>query len=158
MRQVAKYAIMQDGGVPEWPNGPVLKTGVLATGPWVRIPPPPPFGSRGNAWSSVPPRVEWRPERATRRSESRGSYYTATPRGWDSNGGSEGGMPPSWGRTVRGITSTTSVRTGEEDLLSQAGRPARPFLAYLFDRVLFAIIGAWRQPGKEIEPMPVHAR
>ena len=29
------------GGVPEWLNGPVLKTGVPARVPWVRIPPPP---------------------------------------------------------------------------------------------------------------------
>lgn len=30
------------GGVPEWLNGPVLKTGVAPGSPWVRIPPPPP--------------------------------------------------------------------------------------------------------------------
>src|SRR5690606_19687520 len=30
------------GGVPERLNGSVLKTDVLARGPWVRIPPPPP--------------------------------------------------------------------------------------------------------------------
>ena len=29
------------GGVPEWSNGPVLKTGVAFGSPWVRIPPPP---------------------------------------------------------------------------------------------------------------------
>ena len=30
------------GEVPEWLNGPVLKTGVRASVPWVRIPPSPP--------------------------------------------------------------------------------------------------------------------
>ena len=30
------------GGVAERLNAPVLKTGVLSRGPWVRIPPPPP--------------------------------------------------------------------------------------------------------------------
>ena len=30
------------GEVPEWLKGPVLKTGVRASVPWVRIPPPPP--------------------------------------------------------------------------------------------------------------------
>src|SRR5258708_24965208 len=29
------------GGVPEWLKGPVSKTGVGASLPWVRIPPPP---------------------------------------------------------------------------------------------------------------------
>ena len=33
--------IFNDGGVPEWSNGPVLKTGVVARLPGVRIPPPP---------------------------------------------------------------------------------------------------------------------
>lgn len=32
---------LQSGGVAEWSNAPVLKTGVAATSPWVRIPPPP---------------------------------------------------------------------------------------------------------------------
>ncbi len=32
----------RSGGVPEWSIGPVSKTGVPATAPWVRIPPPPP--------------------------------------------------------------------------------------------------------------------
>ena len=31
------------GEVPEWLNGPVLKTGVRASVPWVRIPPSPPI-------------------------------------------------------------------------------------------------------------------
>ena len=31
------------GGVLEWLNRPVLKTGVRASVPWVRIPPPPPI-------------------------------------------------------------------------------------------------------------------
>ena len=31
------------GEVPEWLNGPVLKTGVRASVPWVRIPPSPPY-------------------------------------------------------------------------------------------------------------------
>ena len=30
------------GGVAEWSNAPVLKTGVRESVPWVRIPPPPP--------------------------------------------------------------------------------------------------------------------
>ena len=30
------------GGVAEWFKAPVLKTGVGASSPWVRIPPPPP--------------------------------------------------------------------------------------------------------------------
>ncbi len=34
------------GGVTEWSNVPVLKTGVRATGPWVQIPPPPPLFNR----------------------------------------------------------------------------------------------------------------
>ena len=40
------------GGVAEWSIAPVLKTGVRASGPWVRIPPPPlhPAG----------PRLSWR--------------------------------------------------------------------------------------------------
>ncbi len=47
----------------------VLKTRVRATGPWVRIPPPPPFDSRGNARSSVPPasRMASRPSVAPER-------------------------------------------------------------------------------------------
>jgi hypothetical protein len=32
------------GGVAEWSNAPVLKTGVRESVPWVRIPPPPPRG------------------------------------------------------------------------------------------------------------------
>ncbi len=31
-------------------------------------------------------------------------------------------------------------------------------LASLGDRVVSAIIATWHQPGKEIEPMPVHVR
>jgi hypothetical protein len=31
------------GGVTEWPNVPVLKTGDLARGPRVQISPPPPY-------------------------------------------------------------------------------------------------------------------
>ena len=31
------------GGVAEWSNAPVLKTGVRESVPWVRIPPPPPL-------------------------------------------------------------------------------------------------------------------
>jgi hypothetical protein len=34
------------GGVAERLNAPVLKTGVLSRGPWVRIPPPPPKSSQ----------------------------------------------------------------------------------------------------------------
>ena len=33
---------LHDGGVTEWPNVPVLKTGDLARGPRVQISPPPP--------------------------------------------------------------------------------------------------------------------
>src|SRR6185295_10915946 len=33
---------LEDGGVTEWPNVPVLKTGDLARGPRVQISPPPP--------------------------------------------------------------------------------------------------------------------
>src|SRR5215831_18587786 len=35
--------ILQHGGVTEWPNVPVLKTGVRVTGPRVQISPPPPY-------------------------------------------------------------------------------------------------------------------
>ena len=34
---------LEDGGVTEWPNVPVLKTGDLARGPRVQISPPPPY-------------------------------------------------------------------------------------------------------------------
>jgi hypothetical protein len=35
------------GGVAEWSNAPVLKTGVRESVPWVRIPPPPPRALEG---------------------------------------------------------------------------------------------------------------
>ena len=34
--------LCRSGGVAEWSNAPVLKTGVRGSVPWVRIPPPPP--------------------------------------------------------------------------------------------------------------------
>ena len=37
------------GGVAERLNAPVLKTGVLSRGPWVRIPPPPPDFQRSTS-------------------------------------------------------------------------------------------------------------
>ena len=36
-----RFGVPAPGGVPEWSNGPVLKTGVAFGSPWVRIPPPP---------------------------------------------------------------------------------------------------------------------
>src|SRR6185437_16087512 len=39
----ARHACPPIGGVAEWFKAPVLKTGVGASPPWVRIPPPPPF-------------------------------------------------------------------------------------------------------------------
>ncbi len=44
--RVCKLLRNKAGGVTEWPNVPVLKTGVRATGPWVQIPPPPPLFNR----------------------------------------------------------------------------------------------------------------
>ena len=41
-RQSYPYAIMGDGEVSEWFMVPLSKSGVLARGPWVRIPPSPP--------------------------------------------------------------------------------------------------------------------
>ena len=55
------------GGVAEWFKAPVLKTGVGASPPWVRIPPPPPLADCPpwhdiaadhrivTKWHSVPP-------------------------------------------------------------------------------------------------------
>lgn len=45
------------GGVAERSNVPVLKTGVGATPPWVRIPPPPPRATAFHAGSSFSERI-----------------------------------------------------------------------------------------------------
>ena len=42
LREPRNGLIGRAGGVTEWSNVPVLKTGVRVTGPWVQIPPPPP--------------------------------------------------------------------------------------------------------------------
>lgn len=39
----ARLRKSRPGGVAEWSNAPVLKTGVRESVPWVRIPPPPPL-------------------------------------------------------------------------------------------------------------------
>ncbi|SPF32962.1 hypothetical protein SBF1_1180013 [Candidatus Desulfosporosinus infrequens] len=39
---ICYYSVVLLGGVFERFKDPVLKTGDLARGPWVRIPPPPP--------------------------------------------------------------------------------------------------------------------
>src|SRR6056297_2819560 len=41
------------GGVAEWSNAPVLKTGVRESVPWVRIPPPPPLAHRKTEMRSL---------------------------------------------------------------------------------------------------------
>ena len=53
---------LPSGGVAEWSNAPVLKTGVGGTPPWVRIPPPPPETSR-----QTPPPVRFRGVSGSRR-------------------------------------------------------------------------------------------
>src|SRR5688572_9940119 len=92
------------GGVAEWFKAPVLKTGVVARLPWVRIPPPPltPFGcarrSRGRGekapafggrfFARIPPpplRRGWGCSRLRR------SLFRTNP----SSGSVHGGLPPS---------------------------------------------------------------
>ena len=49
------------GGVAERPKAPVLKTGVRETGPWVRIPPPPPPFAMANGGEISPfGNAKWR--------------------------------------------------------------------------------------------------
>ncbi len=51
-RQTANYLKSQDGWVPEWFKGPVLKTGGSQRSPWVRIPPHPPPYAFGFGWQA----------------------------------------------------------------------------------------------------------
>src|SRR5690606_10691692 len=53
LRSSAKCLILKAGRVAEWFKAPVLKTGVGASPPWVRIPPLPPNTAECTLWRDI---------------------------------------------------------------------------------------------------------
>ena len=101
------------GEVRERPNRAVSKTAVPFRGPWVRIPPSPPYLAR-QKHSDHSPAGSGAPvyQRAMKfHCREKVSLPRQRPcRGWDSNRGIAGDVSPAWGDT-RGLAPSVGART-----------------------------------------------